>query len=121
MSTQSALLLPLSKLSASSPVCQNATFIMIFKPSLVAAVAGFLSLASSHPGEKHDAVQEQRDAAMRHYLADANKRSLSACAGTDYVKARQERAMHRRLETFKRLRRERGLEERQSSHFFLHK
>jgi hypothetical protein len=85
---------------------------MIIKPSFVAAIAGLLSLASGHPGEKHDAIQERRDAAVRHSLADANKRSIDACSGGEHVKARRERAMQRRLETFKRLRHERGLGDR---------
>jgi hypothetical protein len=86
---------------------------MIFKPSLVAAVAGLLSLGSCHPGEKHDALKERRDATMRHYLADANKRAIDACSGAEFVRARQERAMQRRMAAFERLRSERGLDDRQ--------
>jgi uncharacterized protein YaiI (UPF0178 family) len=81
---------------------------MLLKPAILAVLAA-VSVVSAHPGETHDKRQMRREANIRHAIADINMRALEKCGDDAYVKERRERAMQRRLETFQRLRAERGL------------
>jgi hypothetical protein len=78
---------------------------------LLAALGELAPMALAHPGEMLDKRIAIREANMRHTFADINSRALGKCdSGPDSI-ARKERAMKRRLETFQKLRAERGLSE----------
>lgn len=86
---------------------------MLLKSTLLVALAALAGLASrglAHPGEAHDRSAALREASFRHGVADINARALSQCGDSTEVRERRERAMRRRLETFHRLRAERGVD-----------
>ncbi|KAI1100312.1 putative GPI anchored dioxygenase [Jackrogersella minutella] len=87
---------------------------MVFVRSIAATLAVALSLTPvavfGHPGEqygKREALEEMGNAVV---VAKMNARALEACQNSPEVKARKERAMARRQETFARLRQERKIE-----------
>ncbi|XDG08266.1 hypothetical protein ABKA04_007881 [Annulohypoxylon sp. FPYF3050] len=85
---------------------------MVSVPSIAATLVVALSLTPvtvlGHPGEKYGRPEAIDEMGRAHVVAKMNTRALQACESSDAVKARKERAMARRLETFQRLRRERG-------------
>ncbi|KAK3936128.1 putative gpi anchored dioxygenase [Diplogelasinospora grovesii] len=83
---------------------------MIFKTAVLTGIATtLLAVVSAHPGERHDEHQLKRDADLRHAIADLHLSAVQKCSSSEDVQARRQRAMERRLETFKRLRSERSL------------
>lgn len=77
--------------------------------TFLAALGGLSHLAMAHPGESTPGKRVAMQAAnMRHAFADMNYQALSKCDG-DLARARKERAMKRRMETFLKLRKERGI------------
>jgi protocatechuate 3,4-dioxygenase beta subunit len=85
---------------------------MFFKTPLtvlLAALGGLVPAALAHPGEKHDRRALIREVQMRSTFADVTYEALSKCENAPEVQARKQRAMERRLETFQRLRAERGI------------
>ncbi|KAI1413129.1 aromatic compound dioxygenase [Hypoxylon sp. FL1857] len=87
---------------------------MVFVPSIAATLAIALSLSPvavfGHPGEKYgkrEAIEEMGNALV---VSKMNARALQECQNSPAVKARKERAMERRAETFARLRKERNIE-----------
>ncbi|KAI0377639.1 putative GPI anchored dioxygenase [Hypomontagnella monticulosa] len=87
---------------------------MVFVPSVAATLVAALSLTPvmvfAHPGEKYGKREALEEMGNAHVVATMNARALEACQNSPKVKARKERAMARRAETFARLRRERGID-----------
>ncbi|KAI1375338.1 putative GPI anchored dioxygenase [Hypoxylon crocopeplum] len=87
---------------------------MVFVPSIAATLAAALSLTPvlvlGHPGEQYGKREALEEMGNAHVVATMNARALEACQNAPAVKARKERAMARRLETFQKLRRERSTE-----------
>ncbi|KAI2630183.1 putative GPI anchored dioxygenase [Hypomontagnella submonticulosa] len=85
---------------------------MVFVPSVAATLVAALSLTPivvfAHPGEKYGKREALEEMGNAHVVAVMNARALEACQNSPAVKARKERAMARRAETFARLRRERS-------------
>lgn len=85
---------------------------MLFMSSFAAGVAVVLSLASiatAHPGESAQQIEDE--VANAHVVNIINTRALEACQNDPEVKARKERAIARRAATFARLRQERNLDD----------
>lgn len=78
---------------------------------LVAALGGLAPKALAHPGEKIDRRAAMREANVRRTFADLNFQVLSKCEAGPEIQARKERAMKRRMETFQKLRAERGIKD----------
>jgi hypothetical protein len=87
--------------------------------SLAVAAIVFLTSTSAHPGEKLDAREALTEARVRHTLAGLQYRELSKCNDDAEAQSRADRAMKRRLETFQRLRKERGISS--DSHPYIHR
>ncbi|KAI5864945.1 putative GPI anchored dioxygenase [Durotheca rogersii] len=86
---------------------------MVSASSIAATLAVALSLAplaSGHPGEKIGKREALEQMGNAHVVASMNARALEACQNSPAVRARKERAMARRAETFARLRKQRGAE-----------
>ncbi|KAI1771200.1 putative GPI anchored dioxygenase [Hypoxylon cercidicola] len=87
---------------------------MVFVPSITATLAAALSLTPvfvlGHPGEKYGKREAMEEMGNAHVVSTMNRRALESCQNSPSVKARKERAIARRAETFARLRRERNLE-----------
>ena len=77
--------------------------------TVLLAALGLGLIAQAHPGEKHDRRAALLEANMRHTFADINFQVLNKCDAGSEIQARKERAMKRRLETFQKLRAERGI------------
>ncbi|KAI1338309.1 putative GPI anchored dioxygenase [Xylariaceae sp. FL0016] len=85
---------------------------MVFQSSIVAILAVTFSMSSvvlTHPGQTKREVLEE--AWNTHAVAQVNSKALEACQNSPEVKARRERAITRRAETFRRLRKEREIDE----------
>jgi len=82
--------------------------------SLFVALAALSSigniLTAAHPGEHHDHDVVKREMEIRHHIAESQKREADACDGSFDVVSRRERAISRRVETVRRLRKERGID-----------
>ncbi|GAB1312866.1 GPI anchored dioxygenase [Madurella fahalii] len=94
---------------------------MLLKSTFLFTLVSLVGLASrglAHPGEAHDPRDALREAGFRHAVADINSKALSKCGNNAAAQARRERAMKRRLETFQRLRAERGVDKEDA---FLHR
>jgi hypothetical protein len=78
---------------------------------LVAALSGLAPRVLGHPGEKIDRRAALQEANIRHTFADLTFQTLSKCEAGPEIEARKERAMKRRLETFQKLRAERGIKD----------
>ena len=73
------------------------------------AVALAPAIVLAHPGEVSSLEEAMLSARIRHAMADADHSELSKCGDTAETMSRAERAMARRMETFQRLRKERGI------------
>ncbi|KAK4466277.1 Intradiol ring-cleavage dioxygenase [Cladorrhinum samala] len=79
--------------------------------SIAVAVVAFAPPLLAHPGEKVDLSEVLTAVKIRNTFADVEHEELSKCGDSAESQLRTERAMKRRLETFKRLRKERGIED----------
>lgn len=79
------------------------------------AVALAPAIVLAHPGEVSSPEEAVLSARIRHAIADADHSELSKCGDTADTKSRAERAMARRMKTFQRLRKERGITDGESS------
>lgn len=77
-----------------------------FSKLTIAALAGY---ATAHPGEKHDNNKMKRDIALRDAVARAGARSLGQCGNSAGAQALKQRAIGRRAEKVKAIRKERGI------------
>ncbi|KAK5655380.1 hypothetical protein OQA88_5650 [Cercophora sp. LCS_1] len=73
----------------------------------------------AHPGETVDATEELAAARVRHTLADLQYEELSKCNDDAESRSRAEQAMKRRMATFTRLRKERGITS--DTHPYIHR
>jgi len=74
-----------------------------------AVAATLLSHALAHPGERVDLDDALLGARVRHAFADADHGELSKCGQDLESRHRAERAANRRIQTFQRLRQEKGI------------
>jgi len=86
---------------------------------VIAALAPWTQHALGHPGEKVNAIEARSAANIRHALADLDGEDVSKCSQAPETLAWRERAMKRRMETFQRLRRERGITD--DNHPYVHR
>ncbi len=84
-------------------------FLRLYTIATLQALLALISCGLAHPGEKHDELEAWEGAEARHAIADINNAALSECSGEAGVFARKERAMKRRMETFRRLQKQRGI------------
>lgn len=79
--------------------------------SVAVAVVAFAPPLLAHPGEKVNLNEVLTAVRIRNTFADVEHQELSKCGDSTESQLRMERAMKRRLETFKRLRKEKGIED----------
>ena len=73
------------------------------------AAASLLSLATAHPGEKHDHAHVKRQIDARQLRAAAAKRSLGACENSLKHRDLMARSVQRRANALNSLRSKRGI------------
>lgn len=78
-----------------------------FSKLAVAALAGY---ATAHPGEEHDDHKMKREIVARDHHARNGARSLAKCGDSAYAQAVKARAVQRRADKVKAIRKERGIE-----------
>ncbi|TPX12515.1 uncharacterized protein E0L32_000692 [Thyridium curvatum] len=78
-------------------------------PRMFAAVAALTSLIHAHPGEEHDATEVVKEATLRHTIADINSYAVGQCVNDVETLDRKQRAMERRMDTFRNLQANRGI------------
>jgi hypothetical protein len=86
--------------------------------SVGVVAATILSHALGHPGERIDLEDALLAARIRHVFADADYSELSKCGQDVESRHRAERAAKRRMQTFQRLRQEKGI---QNDHPYMHR
>ena len=84
-------------------------FSRLYNLATLQVLLALISPSFTHPGEKHDAIEARRDAETRHAIANINKATLIECSSEAETIGRKELAMKRRMETFQRLRKHRGI------------
>ncbi|KAK4448864.1 Intradiol ring-cleavage dioxygenase [Podospora aff. communis PSN243] len=83
-----------------------------------ALAATLFPTALAHPGERIDVAEASLDARVKHAFADLDYSELSQCGNNVDSRLRAEQASKRRMETFLRLRQERGIS---SNHPYVHR
>lgn len=99
----------LSSLITILTLVQLIMFLNLPRLSVFAAVAAFTSLIHAHPGEEHDATEVVKKATLRHTIADINSYAVGQCVNDVETLDRKQRAMERRMDTFRRLQANRGI------------
>jgi hypothetical protein len=82
---------------------------MVSFKSLASASLVLVSLASAHPGEKHDHQKIKRQIQARDTIANLGQRSLNACSSSLHARELKARSISRRAQKVEKLRERLGI------------